>query len=85
MKYVGQISQPMLILQGSADFQVYPDKDYTLWQEVLGSRDNVTFPLYDGLNHLMMPTSGLRSTADYDKENHVSQDVIDDIAAFVKA
>ena len=85
MKYVGQISQPMLILQGSADFQVYPDKDYTLWQEVLGSRDNVTFRLYEGLNHLMMPTSGLRSTADYDKENHVSQDVIDDIAAFVKA
>ena len=72
-----------MILQGDADLLVYADVDYPLWQEALAGRDNVTFCLYEGLNHLMMPTQGLRDTSEYIAPSHVREDVIADIAAFV--
>ena len=83
MSFIDQVTMPMLILQGSADFQVYPDKDYTLWQQTIGERKNVTFHLYDGLNHLMMPTQGKRDISEYQVVQNVSPEVISDIAAFV--
>ena len=81
--FIDAIDLPLLILQGDADFQVYADVDYPLWQEALAGRDNVTFCLYEGLNHLMMPTQGLRDTTEYVTPSHVREDVIADIAGFV--
>lgn len=83
-KYLEQISMPMLILQGEADFQIYADVDYPLWQEKLADRDNVVFHLYPRLNHLMMPTQNKRDVSEYQVKSNVDQQVIDDIAAFVK-
>lgn len=83
MNFIDAIDLPLLILQGEADFQVYADVDYPLWQEALEGRDNATFCLYPELNHLMMPTQGLRSVADYMQPAHVRDAVIADIAAFV--
>ena len=77
------ISMPILILQGDADFQVYPDTDYTLWQSALAGRENVVFHLYAGLNHLMMPTQGRRDLSEYAVKNTVSEEVIADIADFI--
>ncbi len=54
-----EVDVPMLILQGSADFQVYPDKDYAAWQALLEGKENATFKLFEGLNHLFMPSSGV--------------------------
>ena len=51
---------PILIAQGSADFQVYADIDYKAWQELLEGKDNVTFRLYDNLNHLFMTSNGMK-------------------------
>jgi hypothetical protein len=77
----------MLIAQGSADFQVYPDKDYSLWQTTLAGRDNVTFKLYDGLSHLFMPNQisagGVPDASVYNPPNHVDAQVIADIAAWI--
>ena len=81
--FLDAIDLPLLILQGDADFQVYADVDYPLWQEALAGRDNVSFCLYEGLNHLMMPTQGLRDTTEYVTPSHVRADVIADIADFV--
>ena len=81
--FIDELKLPLLILQGDADFQVYADVDYPLWQEALAGRDNVTFCLYEGLNHLMMPTQGLRDTTEYVTPSHVREDVIADIAGFV--
>ena len=85
MNFIGEIDLPLLILQGDADFQVYPDADYPLWQEALAGRENVQFHLYAGLNHMMMPTQGLRDLTEYLAPSQVSGAVIDDIAAFVQA
>ena len=82
-KYLPKISVPMFILQGDADFQVYPDVDFLLWQEALGERENVVLRLYSGLNHLFMPTWGLKDVMEYDAENKVSEAVIADIAEWI--
>ncbi|SHH47504.1 S-layer homology domain-containing protein [Sporobacter termitidis DSM 10068] len=84
---VKTLDVPMLILQGGADFQVYPDKDYKLWQTTLSGRGNVTFKLYDGLSHLFMPNqlseNGVPDASVYNPPNHVDAQVITDIAAWV--
>ena len=84
MNYIGEVTMPMLILQGGADFQISPEKDYPLWQETLADRDHVTFRLYPELNHLMMPTQGKRDVSEYAVPGTVDARVIGDIAAFVK-
>ena len=74
----------MLFLQGSADFQVYVDKDFAEYKEILKGHTNASFILYDGLNHLFMPTTGALDTTDYDYENKVDEQVIKDIADWIK-
>lgn len=76
---------PMLILQGSADFQVYPGVDYAQWQSLLGSKSNVTFHEYDNLNHLFMQSNGKKDLTEYDIAEHVDGNVIADIASFIQA
>ena len=83
MNYIDRVEIPMLILQGSADFQVSAEKDYPLWQEKLSGRDNVEFHLYEGLNHLMMPTQGKSDISEYQTPEHVSPEVVADIAEFI--
>lgn len=78
------ISVPMLILQGEADFQVYPEQDFAAWQTLLTGKENVTFHLFEGLNHLFMPSNGAMDLTEYDEEAHVSQEVIDMIADWLK-
>ncbi len=80
---VNQVDVPMLILQGSEDFQVFAETDFVLWQELLEDRDNVEFKLYDGLNHLMMESNGLRDLSEYSTIGEVSSDVVRDIANFI--
>ena len=55
--YVQDITVPILVMQGGRDFQVLADVDFVLMQEVLAGRDNVTFSLYEDLNHLFVPTT----------------------------
>ncbi len=81
--FIDDINIPVLVLQGSADFQVSPDTDYKTWEEALAGRDNATLKLYDGLNHLMMTTNGKRDITEYQTKGNVSDEVIDDIAEFI--
>lgn len=83
INFIDEMKMPVLVLQGEADFQVYPEKDYVLWQEKLKDRDNAVFHLYKGLNHLMMPTQGKRDITEYSVKGHVEEQVIDDIAEFI--
>ncbi len=80
---VKELSIPMLIQQGGADFQIYADKDYPLWQTLLSGKENVRFCLYEGLNHLFMANNGKKDSTEYDVKGHVEQSVIDDICAFI--
>lgn len=75
---------PILILQGSADFQVSPNVDYKAWQDLLIGKSNVTFKLYDKLNHLFIMTNGKKDISEYSKRGTVDKQVISDIAAWIK-
>lgn len=73
----------MLILQGERDYQV-PMKDFQLWKAELGSARNVTLKSYPTLNHLFIAGDGKSMPAEYNKPGHVAEEVVNDIAAFVK-
>lgn len=80
---VKDLDIPIYIAQGSEDFQVYADIDYIAWQELLKSKDNVTFRLYDNLNHLFMTTNGRMDVTEYNIKGTMEQKVIDDIAKWI--
>ena len=72
---VAAIGVPVLVLQGGADAQVYPDKDYPAWRPVLDGKQ-ADYGLFDGLNHLFMPVSGTSGPLDYNTPNHVDPQVV---------
>jgi dienelactone hydrolase len=73
---------PILVLQGERDIQVRT-ADFEGWKKALTGHANATFKLYPALNHLFMPGTGPSSGSEYQKPNHVSKEVIDDIAAWI--
>ena len=76
---------PMLFLQGGADFQVYADVDFALWEEALADDPDATFVLYEDLGHPFIaserPFAG--TALEYYQRGHVDPQVIGDIAAFI--
>jgi len=74
---------PMLILQGERDYQV-PMKEFELWKAGMGGVKNVTLKSYPALNHLFVAGEGKSMPAEYSKTGHVAEEVVDDIAGFIK-
>lgn len=80
-----RVQAPMLFLQGGRDYQV-TTKDYELWQQALKERPNVSFQLYPDLSHLFMSGQGMATPTEYmSEQKHVAEQVLDDIAAFIRA
>ena len=76
------LTQPLFILQGGQDVQVYADKDFLSWQALLGEREGLEYKLYPQLNHLFM--QGRTGTAaDYNDQALVDSGVISDIASWL--
>jgi dienelactone hydrolase len=73
---------PMLVLQGERDYQVTM-ADFDGWKKALATKD-VRLKSYPKLNHLFMEGEGKAKPAEYNKAGHVSREVVDDIAAWVK-
>ena len=74
---------PALIMQGGKDFQVDVVEDYELWQTLLEDRENMTFKLYENLNHLFMPSNGIKDVTAYNSPANVDEIVINDIANWI--
>ena len=74
------LSIPLYVLQGGRDYQVTPGGDFERWKDALGDRENVSFELYDRLNHLFMPGSGRPTPAEYTQPGNVARVVVEDIA-----
>lgn len=84
--YLAETHKPMLVMQGEKDFQVKADKDFALYQELLKDRADVTFKLYEGLNHAFVPSiygSITKAKKEYAVEQHIGENVISDIAHWV--
>jgi hypothetical protein len=76
------LSMPVLVLSGERDYQV-PLADFELWQKALTGKPTAKLKRYPGLNHLFIEGSGPPSPAEYEKEGHVAEVVVDDIAGWV--
>ena len=78
----------LFIAQGDADWQVTTADGIEAWKAALeGAQFPVEYHLYENLNHLLMTQEGsvTRTLMDYALPGHVSQQVIEDIAAFILA
>ena len=78
-----RVTAPMLILQGERDFQVTME-DFARWKTALGSRADVTFRSYPGLNHLFITGTTASLPSEYLVPGHVAEEVIRDIAAWIQ-
>ncbi len=86
--YLLESTKPALIMQGSRDFQVLAGDDFAKFKELLSGRENTVFKLYPGLNHCFVEAiydDILKASKEYSKERHIGEEVIGDIAAFIKA
>ena len=86
--YLERLNKPMLIMQGEKDFQVKADKDFAAYKELLKNRENVTFRLYPNLNHAFVNSvygSISKAKKEYNIEQHIGEDVISDIANWIKS
>lgn len=91
-EYAKDIKIPFLILQGDKDFQTYADKDFIIWQKLLAGRTNVTFKLYEGLNHRFIKSTSKNITEEdkllvenYDELHQIETQVLMDITQWIKA
>ena len=85
--YLLTSSKPVLILQGEKDFQVLAGKDYRGFQKLLAGRPNTGYKLYPGLHHIFVKAiydDILKASKEYRIERHIPEEVIRDIAAFIK-
>ena len=81
-KIAANLTKPILILQGERDYQVTMD-DYKGWQDALLKHPNVTFKLYNDLNHLFIEGKGKSTPSEYEKPGHVNEKVIRDIINWI--
>lgn len=72
---------PMLLIQGDRDYQVTA-ADLAGWQRALGKKAKVL--RYPRLNHFLMPGAGTPRPGEYMTPGHVAEEVVADLAAFVK-
>ncbi|MBQ7938020.1 MAG: alpha/beta fold hydrolase [Oscillospiraceae bacterium] len=84
-KYLENIEKPVLVMQGSGDLQV-SKKDFEGYKNLLGEKENVSFKLYEGLNHCFVPAlydDISKATKEFSVERHIGEDVISDIAGWI--
>ena len=80
-------SKPMLIMQGEKDFQATVEKDFQAYKQLLSDKDNVTFKLYENLNHAFVPSvygNIMKAKQEYSVEQHIGEEVVGDIANWIK-
>ena len=77
------LKQPLLVLQGQRDYQVTP-AEFEKWKVALAGHGAVTFRDYPALNHLFIAGTGKSLPAEYQTPGHVAEEVVADIAAFIK-
>ena len=79
-----KITKPVLVLQGEEDWQVTM-KDFGIWKEAFGDKENWTMISYPGLIHAMTPGVMNEASLNYTKAEKVDEKVIGDIADFILA
>jgi len=85
--FLEKATVPILVMQPENDLQVLADVDFALYKELLAGRDNVTFKLYEGLNHIFMTAASENiadALLDWEIPDNVDAQVLADIVAWIK-
>ena len=80
---VKNLGKPVMILQGSRDFQVSVSEDYSRWLKELDGRSDMHTRLYDKLNHCFVLGRGPSTPAEYFEPGNIDMNVINDLARWV--
>ena len=85
VKVAAGLKIPILVLQGGRDYQV-TSADFDIWKKELANDPRATFKFYPSYTHLLNPGagSGPPSPQDYAIPGNVGEDVISDIAHWIK-
>ena len=73
----------VLVIQGGNDFQV-SETDFNLWKAGLAGKTNATFKFYPEINHLLSPQLVKGNSTQYQTMVNVAENVVKDIAAWIK-
>ncbi len=85
--YLMNLTKPVLILQGEKDFQATVNDDYSQYQKLMEGKENVTFHLYEGLNHAFVKSISddiMMAKQEYKPRRDVDKRVIEDIVSWIK-
>jgi len=85
--FAENVTVPILVMQGGSDFQVLPDVDFVLLQEIFAGHGDVTFKLYDGLNHMFMHTAAMnfvQHAESMQRQGYIDTQVLHDIADWIR-
>ena len=83
--YIKALDKPVLVMQGSRDFQASVEKDFGLYKKLLEGKA-VEFILYEGLNHTFVPAMYddiMKAKQEYSKERHIGSQVFNDLACWI--
>jgi uncharacterized protein len=78
------LAMRIFVMQGGRDYQVTTAGDYPAWQNALGEKSNATLKLYPKLFHLFIAGEGPSTPQEYYVEGHVSEEVIQDLADWIR-
>jgi len=78
IKTAKKLKLPIFIVQGARDYQV-DKKNFEVWKKKLKKNANVTFKIYDKMNHLMHEGVGESTFSDYAILQHIPVEVITDL------
>jgi dienelactone hydrolase len=76
---------PILIAQGGRDYQVNCQRDFGLWKKELAGRKNVTFRLFEKMDHLFHTGEGPSTPQQYKRRAYVDKSVIEYLADWIHA
>jgi hypothetical protein len=74
----------LMVLQGKRDYQVTFEDDYEIWNATLSDNNNAFLKSYDSLNHLFITGEGTPTNTEYMTQGHVSEEVIEDMANWIR-
>jgi alpha-beta hydrolase superfamily lysophospholipase len=77
------LKKPLYLVQGGRDYQVL-NEDFELLKAGWAKRPNTTFKYYENMNHQLMEGKGKPSPVEYEIPNHVRNDIIQDMASWMK-
>ena len=85
-EYLLKLEKPVMIMQGEKDFQATLEKDFAAYKELLKDKKNVTFKVYENLNHLFVNSvygNIMKAMKEYKVEQHIGENVIKALADWI--